>query len=99
MSDGITVMHLGDADPDDDHYAPYDAHWMATRTDTAYPPYWFFGMGDGPQILSTRLNTLTATGIHVPVSAVTGNNMIRAATNKPHITCIGSISCGCALAM
>lgn len=69
MSDGITVMHLGDADPDDDHYAPYDAHWMATRTDTAYPPYWFFGMGDGPQILSTRLNTLTATGIHVPVEA------------------------------
>lgn len=67
MSDGITVMHLGDADPDDDHYAPYVEHWMARRTDNAYPPYWFFGVGDGPQILSTRLNTLKSTGIHVPM--------------------------------
>jgi len=67
LSDGITVMHLGDADPRDEHYAPHDDHWMAKRTDTAYPPYWFFTAGDGPQILSTRLNTLKATGIHVPI--------------------------------
>lgn len=67
LSDGITVMHLGDADPRDEHYAPHDAHWMVKRTDTAYPPYWFFTAGDGPQILSTRLNTLKATGIHVPI--------------------------------
>lgn len=67
LSDGITVMHLGDADPRDEHYAPHDDHWMVKRTDTAYPPYWFFTMGDGPQILSTRLNTLKATGIHVPI--------------------------------
>jgi hypothetical protein len=67
LSDGITVMHLGDADPRDEHYAPHDEHWMVKRTHTAYPPYWFFTMGDGPQILSTRLNTLQATGIHVPI--------------------------------
>jgi L-ascorbate metabolism protein UlaG (beta-lactamase superfamily) len=67
LSDGITVMHLGDADPRDEHYAPHADHWMATRTDNAYPPYWFFSMGDGPQILSTRLNTLKSTGIHVPI--------------------------------
>jgi len=71
LSDGITVMHLGDADPRDEHYAPHDEHWMVTRTDTAYPPYWFFTMGDGPQILSTRLNTLKATGIHVPIELPT----------------------------
>lgn len=67
LSDGVTVMHLGDADPRDEHFAPHEAHWMVRRTDTAYPPYWFFTMGEGPQILSTRLNTLTATGIHVPI--------------------------------
>jgi len=67
LSDGITVMHLGDADPRDEHYVPHDTHWIAKRTDTAYPPYWFFTSGDGPQILSTRLNTLQATGVHVPI--------------------------------
>ncbi len=67
LSDGVTVMHLGDADPRDEHFAPHEAHWMVRRTDTAYPPYWFFTTGEGPQILSTRLNTLTATGIHVPI--------------------------------
>ena len=59
-------------------------HWMATRTDTAYPPYWFFGMGDGPQILSTRLNTLTATGIHVPVEAPSRTDRQRARTSSTH---------------
>lgn len=67
MTDGITVMHLGDADPNDRHFAPHADHWMVKRTDAAYPPYWFFSMGDGPQILETRLNTLAATGLHVPI--------------------------------
>lgn len=67
LADGVTVMHLGDADPRDEHFAPHDEHWMAVRTDAAYPPSWFFTMGDGPQILSTRLNTLAATAIHVPL--------------------------------
>jgi len=67
MSDGITVMHLGDADPQDEHYAPHADHWMVKHTDAAYPPYWFYMMGEGPQILSTRLNVLSSTGIHVPI--------------------------------
>ena len=67
LADGITVMHLGDADPNDAHFAPLDAHWQAKQTHTAYPPYWFFGMGDGLFILDERLNTARATGIHVPV--------------------------------
>lgn len=67
LADGITVMHLGDADPRDEHFAPHAKHWMVKRTDAAYPSYWFFTMGDGPQILTTRLNILQATGIHVPV--------------------------------
>lgn len=66
LSDGITVMHLGDADPRDEHFAPHAEHWMVKQTDAAYPPFWFFTMGEGPQILTTRLNILQATGIHVP---------------------------------
>ncbi|MFN3212966.1 MAG: MBL fold metallo-hydrolase [Henriciella sp.] len=67
LADGITVMHLGDADPNDVHFAPLEEHWQAKRTHTAYPPYWFFGMGDGPLILDQRLNSEHVTGIHVPV--------------------------------
>lgn len=66
LADGVTVMHLGDADPADAHFEPLEAHWQAKVTDAAYPPYWFFGMGDGFQILDTRLNATRATGIHVP---------------------------------
>lgn len=67
LADGVTVMHLGDADPDDSHYAPHAAHWQAKRTDAAYPPYWFFLSEAGRHIVEQRLNTDTATGIHVPV--------------------------------
>ena len=42
MDEGATVMHLGDADVNDDHYAPYKEDWLAQKTDTAFPPYWFF---------------------------------------------------------
>lgn len=68
LEDGITVMHLGDADPDDAHYSPYTDHWQKTVTNTAYPPYWFFTSGDGPIILKNRLNAQAATGIHVPIN-------------------------------
>lgn len=67
LSGGTTVMHMGDADPRDEHYAPHAAHWETTRTDTAFPPYWFFNMGDGPALIADRLNTGTAIGVHVPM--------------------------------
>lgn len=67
LEDGVTVMHLGDADPDDAHFAPHAAHWAARRTDTAYPAYWFFLSEDGRSIVDTRLNARNATGIHVPI--------------------------------
>lgn len=67
LGDGVTVMHLGDADPLDAHYAPHAAHWTKKHTDTAYPPYWFFLSPTGRQILKSRLNTINATAIHVPI--------------------------------
>ncbi len=67
LADGVTVMHMGDADPDDTHFAPHEPHWITKRTDTTFPPYWFFTNGDGPQILTERLNSENAIGIHVPL--------------------------------
>jgi len=61
------VMHMGDADPNDEHYAPYNDHWKNRITHLAFPPYWFFGSEDGRSILDNRLNIQKAIGIHVPV--------------------------------
>lgn len=66
LADGVTVMHMGDADPNDSHYEPHAGHWQKTRTHTAYPPYWFFLSEAGQLILDERLNTQNATGVHVP---------------------------------
>ncbi|MEL7032859.1 MAG: MBL fold metallo-hydrolase [Pseudomonadota bacterium] len=71
LADGVTVMHLGDADPDDAHYATHANHWTKTRTDTAYPPYWFFLSDQGRDIVDSRLNATIATGIHVPIDLPT----------------------------
>lgn len=72
LSDGVTVMHLGDADPQDSHYAPHAQHWTKVRSDVAYPPYWFYLSEEGQRILSTRLNTRDSTGIHVPIKLPPG---------------------------
>ena len=61
-----TIMHLGDADPDDAHFLPHQAHWKKFSSDIAYPPYWFFVQGDGPNILAERINARQSIGIHVP---------------------------------
>ncbi|MEO1038830.1 MAG: MBL fold metallo-hydrolase [Pseudomonadota bacterium] len=68
LDEGVTVMHLGDADPDDSHFAPHDDHWRARETDMAFPPYWFFGSAEGIRIVDQRLNTREAVGVHVPMA-------------------------------
>lgn len=67
LANGATVMHLGDADPDEAHYRPHAEHWQSVRTDAAYPPYWFFLSDAGRTLVDSILNTTTATGIHVPL--------------------------------
>ena len=67
LNDSVTVMHMGDADPDDIHFAPYKQYWLKNTTNTAFPPYWFFSSNDGPIILSDRINANNAIGIHVPI--------------------------------
>lgn len=65
--DSQTVMHMGDADPDPIHYQPFTAHWQNRKTNTAFPPYWFYFSADGRNILDAILNVETSIGVHVPV--------------------------------
>ena len=62
-----TVMHLGDADPVDEHYAKAPEHWQERHTHFAMPPYWFFYSDEGRQILEDRIGASHATGMHVPI--------------------------------
>ena len=64
----IVVMHMGDADPDDDHFRPFKAHWQRKVTDTAFPPYWFFYSMEGNDILTEHINAKQHIGVHVPVN-------------------------------
>ena len=66
LPDAATVMHMGDADINMAHYAPYQAHWDSALTDLAFPPYWIYLYPDGEQILEA-LNTKQSVGIHVPI--------------------------------
>jgi len=67
LDQGITVMHMGDADPDDDHFRPLAAHWQQKITNTAFPPYWFFASAQGNDILNNRINAKAHVGVHVPI--------------------------------
>jgi L-ascorbate metabolism protein UlaG (beta-lactamase superfamily) len=63
----VTVMHLGDADPEDKHFLPYKSHWKERVSDTALPPYWFYFSAEGNDILNEIINAKQSIGIHVPV--------------------------------
>ena len=67
LNDNATVIHMGDADPNDVHYAPYEDLWAAKQTHLGFPPYWFFSSPEGRMILKDRLRITEAIGVHVPV--------------------------------
>ena len=60
----ITVMHLGDATPDEEIYETHHAHFQAVRTDHAFPPFWLVTEWGGDE-LRERINAETLTGIHL----------------------------------
>lgn len=82
LNDSVTVMHMGDADPNDIHFKPYKDYWQSTLTNTAYPPYWFFTSKQGPFILDERINATNAIGVHVPVNVPA--DLIK--TGKPYFS-------------
>lgn len=71
LDDAVTVIHMGDADPNDVHFHPYDDFWKSTETDMSFPPYWFYMSTFGPGILENGINTKDSIGIHVPVQVPT----------------------------
>lgn len=70
--DGATVMHLGDADPDDKHFARFEPIWATEVVDMGFPPYWFFATPEGNSILTDRLNIVKSIGVHVPINIPPG---------------------------
>ena len=67
LNDSSTIMHMGDADPDDNHYLPYRAFWQKQKTDINFPPYWFLYSAEGRDILDNIIGAKTNVGIHVPM--------------------------------
>lgn len=67
LNKSVTIMHMGDADPNDIHFKPYKDYWQKNLTNTAFPPYWFFTSEEGQEILDERINAENAVGVHVPI--------------------------------
>lgn len=63
-----TFIHMGDADPKDEHFLPYKSLWSERSTDLAFPPYWFMYSIQGNYILDYRLNAHSSIGVHVPIN-------------------------------
>jgi L-ascorbate metabolism protein UlaG (beta-lactamase superfamily) len=78
-----TVVHLGDADASDAHFAPDGGYWSRRRTDAAFPPYWFFLSEAGRQVLERRIAPTRSIGMHVPAD-VPGRPADRAAELRRH---------------
>jgi L-ascorbate metabolism protein UlaG (beta-lactamase superfamily) len=68
LNETTTVLHMGDADPNDVHFARDAGYWEGTHIHMAFPPYWFFDSTYGPGILKNRLKPDHSVGIHVPVA-------------------------------
>ena len=68
LNDSTTVVHMGDADPNDVHFARDGLYWDKRKTHMAFPPYWFFDSTYGQGILKNRIRAGHNVGIHVPVS-------------------------------
>ncbi|WOI53720.1 MBL fold metallo-hydrolase [Parvularcula sp. LCG005] len=68
LNDHVTVMHLGDADANDNHYAQYEEYFAEHPSHVGFPPYWFLLKEEGLAILDTRLHILRAIGVHVPIT-------------------------------
>jgi L-ascorbate metabolism protein UlaG (beta-lactamase superfamily) len=68
LDDHTTVLHLGDADTKDLHFAKHDQYWDQRMPHMAFPPYWYFLSDNGLKVLRERLRPAHSVGIHVPVT-------------------------------
>ena len=63
-----TVVHLGDADASEAHFARDEGYWRRRQTDVAFPPYWFFSTDAGRRVLERRIAPSRSIGVHVPAN-------------------------------
>ena len=47
LGDAATVVHMGDADANAQHFSQHGEFWASRTTDMAFPPYWLFMTDDG----------------------------------------------------
>lgn len=71
LDETTTVLHMGDADPNDVHFVRDAGYWEKQAPDMAFPPYWFFDSTEGPDILKSIIKADHSVGVHVPVSIAT----------------------------
>lgn len=64
LDKAAAVIHLGDADDDEDHYVPYQADFDARRTDVAFAPTWLMTSDSGRRVLEQRIKAQKTIGIH-----------------------------------
>lgn len=76
LNENSTVVHMGDADPNDEHFALDPEYWSRVTPNMAFPPYWFFASPQGPDILENRVGARRNVGIHVP-QQIPGDPMAR----------------------
>jgi hypothetical protein len=75
LNEMTTVLHMGDADPNDVHFERDSAYWDESHTHMAFPPYWFFSSTAGNSILENRIKPDNSVGVHVPVSIPKNRNL------------------------
>lgn len=76
LNDNTMVVHMGDADPNDEHFALDPEYWNRASPDMAFPPYWFFASDAGKNILQNRVSARNNIGVHVP-QQIPGNPLLR----------------------
>lgn len=75
LDDETTVVHLGDADANDVHFALNPEFWSTRQPDMAFPPYWFFASPQGLDVLNNRIEAAENVGIHVPAAMSNDANL------------------------
>ncbi|MBG10399.1 MAG: hypothetical protein CMD92_04445 [Gammaproteobacteria bacterium] len=68
LEERSVVVHMGDADSNEAHFAQDPDFWSRVSPNMAFPPYWFFGSREGRSILENRVGAKRNVGIHVPRS-------------------------------
>ena len=64
LDKGATVMHLGDSDDAESHYAPYRAAFDARPTDAAFVPTWLLTSDSGRRVLEQIIRPKQTIAIH-----------------------------------